>query len=191
MNDLISDAYRAEQRWMHDNKRYGNSGGKWWPDIVRLVGELGALSWLDYGCGTGELVRKVAEYYRSASPLITYSEYDPGVAGKDAPPISTWDLVSCMDTLEHIEPDRLDAVLADLHRLTRRMLFVVISTRPAGKVLPSGRNAHLIIEDSTWWWSRLQPWFVLMREWQVREQEWCALLEPRHGDEAAATGGWA
>ncbi len=68
---------------------------------------------------------------------VVTSEYDPAVAGKDLPPEPA-DLVVCTDVLEHIEPDCLDDVLSDLARLTKKVLLVNISTRPAVKVLADG-----------------------------------------------------
>ena len=72
----------------------------------------------------------------------------------------------CTDVLEHIEPDRLDEVLDDLKRVTRKMGFFVVATRAADKTLPDGRNAHLIQQERDWWLPKLAARFDV---WQVRE----------------------
>jgi hypothetical protein len=65
------------------------------------------------------------------------------------------DIVACTDVLEHIEPECLEDVLADLRRVTKKMGFFTIATRPAKKFLSDGRNAHLIQQDARWWLEKL------------------------------------
>ncbi len=65
------------------------------------------------------------------------------------------DLVCCIDVLEHIEPLYLDAVLADLRRITVNVGMFTIHTGPAMKTLTDGRNAHLIQKPSSWWLPKL------------------------------------
>jgi hypothetical protein len=64
-------------------------------------------------------------------------------------------LLACTDVLEHIEPDRLDAVLRHQFNVAELGAFFTIATRPANKVLPDGRNAHLIQELPSWWVQKL------------------------------------
>ena len=61
------------------------------------------------------------------------------------------EMVVCTDVLEHVEPDKLDAVMDHIFRLTGKLAYFVISTRFANAVLPDGRNAHLSIHDADWW----------------------------------------
>jgi hypothetical protein len=61
------------------------------------------------------------------------------------------ELVCCIDVLEHIEPDKIDAVLDHLKSLTQGIAFLSIDTGPAKKTLSDGRNAHLIQEGWLWW----------------------------------------
>ena len=170
ISDLISPAYQNIQTQMHAASVYGHSGGKWWTYVRDIAREFDCGTWLDYGCGTGRL----AENVRASGSTLRVAEYDPGVPGKDEPPFPA-DLVSCIDVLEHIEPDRLGVVLSHLEALTIRVLFTVISTRPAGKVLPDGRNAHLIIEPTYWWRGQLSQRMAVEREWHLRADEYCAL----------------
>lgn len=157
---LISPAYAEQNRQLHEtNAGYGTSGAKWAPYIDRLVKEEGYASILDWGCGKGTLAK--------ALPDLPIAEYDPAIPGKDAAPAAA-DLVVCGDVLEHIEPVHLNAVLRELARLARRKLFFVIATRPAGKLLPDGRNAHLIVQQHDWWRAKLSAYFRVLL-WEVRE----------------------
>ena len=86
--------------------------------------------------------------------------YDPGVPEyADLPKPSQ--MVVCIDVLEHIEPELLDNVLDHLEELTEEVLFATIHTEPAGKVLPDGRNAHLIQKPPEWWLPKIMERFTL------------------------------
>jgi hypothetical protein len=147
-HQLISDKYLELQRMMHANPRgYGQRGDKWAPAVRDLAAHFEATSILDYGCGAGSLMKALRAMNL---PGMRLAEYDPAIPGKDSLPTFA-DLVVASDVLEHIEPRRLDHVLKHLKLLSRKALFVVIATRPAKKLLPNGKNAHLIIEDDAWW----------------------------------------
>jgi hypothetical protein len=145
--DLISLQYESQLRQMHSAKVFAAGGGKHIRKIEQLIGKVGAKSLLDYGCGAVDLSLDL--------PNLDVRGYDPAVEGRDELPTPA-DLVVCTDVLEHIEPDRLDAVLGHIFELTIKICFVVIATRPADKRLPDGRNAHLIIDNAGWWVQRLR-----------------------------------
>ncbi len=124
---------------------------------------------LDYGAGRGSL----AEALRLLVPAdIRISEYDPAVPRIQDMPVFA-DLVVTTDVLEHVEPERLGAVLAHLRLLARKAIFAVIATRPSNKVLSDGRNAHLILEQDAWWVERL-----LKARFQVTPGPASPLLKP-------------
>ena len=172
---MITEAYLEQQRLMHEQHTYGNSGKKWASTVVKLAREIRAASVLDYGCGTGALIARV----KVQALELDVREFDPAVIGKDDIPVDPADLVTCIDVLEHIEPEKLEEVIAHIRSLTKKMLFAVIATRPAGKKLPDGRNAHLIIENRFWWMARLGKHFAFTREWEQRPGEWCVHLHPK------------
>src|SRR6187402_3606554 len=133
--ELISEDYRRLNQQLHaDRADYGASGQKWANTVRELAKSLPATTILDYGAGKRTLERALG---------FGISNYDPAVAEISAPPEPA-DLVVCTDVLEHIEPERIDALLDDLRRLTIRAVFLSVATRPAKKTLADGRNAHLI-----------------------------------------------
>lgn len=143
---LISDEYREQLRTLHKGK-WGDEGHLWTQRVLDMVKRTGATSVLDYGCGKGTL--------RPTLPhTLDVREYDPAIPGKDSPPAPA-DLLVSFDVLEHIEPDKLDAVLGHMHTLAVKGAFVVVATKAARAKLPDGRNAHLIIERPLWWTEKL------------------------------------
>jgi len=158
--NLISDDYVTQNQVLHRRPEgYGGSGHKRRDEVLAFARELDAAVILDYGCGQGTLKTSL-----SAIGVTDILEYDPAVKGKNGLPKPA-ELVVCTDVLEHVEPDRLTAVLAHLFQLTLVGAFFLIAMRKANKILPDGRNAHLIIEDSRFWISRVErAGFKILRQ---------------------------
>lgn len=155
--DLISPQYESQLRAMHRDKAFAAGGDKHLGQIRYLIGKVQGESVLDYGCGQVDLSASLRR--------VEVRGYDPAVPGKDDLPSSA-DVVVCTDVLEHIEPDKLDAVLDHLFAMTLKVCLAIIAIRPADKRLPDGRNAHLIIDNAAWWVQRLRQfdWIVQVRE---------------------------
>jgi hypothetical protein len=163
---LITEPYREQQQELHKNPNYGVASTVFAPLVAKIINALDVRDLLDYGAGKMRL-------FESLKGLVSHpmrmQAYDPGVpklAGKPVPA----QMVTCIDVLEHIEPDCLDAVLDDLHSLTKRIGFFSIHTGPAVKKLPDGRNAHLIQQPPVWWLPRiLERWPDLQTFQQVED----------------------
>lgn len=149
---IITPEYAALNAELHRTRRdYGRRGGRHAARVLQLLREFNATTVLDFGCGKGGL--------KAALPNVDIREYDPAIPGKDTPPEPAHILV-CTDVLEHIEPDCLDDVLSELARLTLKVGHLVIATQPdQTKLLPDGRNPHLIVQPATWWKDRLSQHF--------------------------------
>ena len=138
LSDLISDDYRSLQIEAHKGE-YGVSGKRYVSDVESYCRTIEAEVVLDYGCGEGKLTTSRTLY-----------QYDPAIPGKDSLPKPA-DLVVCTDVLEHVEPDKIGAVLAHIFALSKKGGFFVVSLRKANLVLADGRNAHLIVKSPEWW----------------------------------------
>ena len=140
---LISDGYLALQLELHKNPDYGTTGAG-----SRIWKFTDSRDVLDYGCGKKTFARGLG---------FSIQNYDPCVEGcNDREPA---ELVVCTDVMEHIEPEFLDAVLADMASLTLDLCYMTIATHPAIKTLADGRNAHLIQQDAKWWLERISEHF--------------------------------
>jgi hypothetical protein len=143
---IATAQYKELNRQLHETTpEYGVTGHRY-ADIVReLMQAVGMRDILDYGCGKRTLEMALG---------FPITNYDPCIPGLDEPP-RPHAIVACTDVLEHVEPECLDATLADLRRVTRQICFVTIDQQRAQKTLADGRNAHLIIEGAQWWLPRL------------------------------------
>lgn len=170
---LITDQYRELNRRLHATGKFGRYGDKWATQVRDLARQESLTDLLDYGCGQGMLRKALGEM----APELQVREYDPAIAGKDLPPEPA-DLVVCTDVIEHIEPELLNNVLDDLQRLSRKRLFLVVSTRQAAKVLEDGRNAHLIVQPESAWRPIFDARFRVV-DWQSRGDEFAVVLGQR------------
>jgi hypothetical protein len=152
---LLSEAYRAEQARLHAVGNYGTASLQYGQMVSQIVENSGAKTLLDYGCGSMRNLAKVLDCN------VEYEGYDPAVPAFAADPDAA-DLVVCIDVLEHIEPDCLDAVLDHIKAKALGHVFLTIHTGPAVKTLSDGRNAHLIQQPPAWWLPKLmQRWSLL------------------------------
>lgn len=154
--DLFSESYRQQQQDLHDSRPdYGVASVQFAPMVSELINGNNVKELLDYGAGKGRLAQSIQINHE-----VQIQMYDPGVPQFSKAPAPK-EMVCCIDVLEHIEPEYLDNVLDHLQLLTQRMGFFTVHTGPAAKVLPDGRNAHLIQQPSQWWLPKILSRFEL------------------------------
>ena len=152
---LITEEYRQMQAELHKNPNYGVSSTIFAPIVDLVIEDHQLTELLDYGAGKCRL-------RDSLTQSVKYYPYEPSNPEMSDTP-EPRELVCCIDVLEHIEPDCLDDVLDDLKRLTLKYGLFTIHTGPAQKILPDGRNAHLIQEPWAWWKDKLDNRFKIVR----------------------------
>lgn len=151
---LYSKKYVKQLKKLHEDKQSFGSKASELNKINYILSTHNLNSVLDYGCGKGTLIKTI----KSTNPNIIATGYDPGNEEFLQEP-TPHELVSCVDVLEHIEPELLDNVLKHLDSLSEKFLYLEISCFPAKTLLPNGKNAHLIIEPPEWWKSKLISYF--------------------------------
>ena len=157
MRHTISEEYLRFQQELHKSPSYGMSSLEFAPLVAELVKQAGIKSISDYGAGKMRLLKGLKA--KDVTP-IDYFPYDPVFPEYGEPRPA--DLVCCIDVLEHIEPTKLNSVLEELASITVGLGFFSIHMGPAGKVLPDGRNAHLIQQPTSWWLPRLCEYFNIL-----------------------------
>lgn len=146
------------QRKLHENPDYGVASIGYAPLVAQVIEAFGVTEMLDYGAGKGRLGVALREHLPRQ---LTIHHYDPAVTKWSAPP-APCGFVACIDVLEHIEPALLDNVMNDLQRVTSGVGLFTVHTEAAIKVLPDGRNAHLIQQPPRWWLPRIMDRFELV-----------------------------
>ena len=154
---LISEDYRKMQQQLHENPNYGVASVQFAPMVAQVIEAAGAQELLDYGAGKGRLGIALKQYIQRP---VALRHSDPAIPECAAPP-APCGFVACIDVLEHIEPALLDNVLDDLQRVTADVGVFTVHTGPAVKVLPDGRNAHLIQQPPAWWLPKFLERFEL------------------------------
>lgn len=146
---MYSQKYIEELRVVHaDKSRIKGFGGKTknLGKFRKYVEQWQPLTLLDYGCGKGGILSDLQSRYRH----IRCTGYDPAVTMFNNEPQQV-ECVFSNDVLEHIEPEYLNQVLVHINQLSTKYVWLRIDTVPARKRLSDGRNAHLILENQTWW----------------------------------------
>lgn len=124
------------------------------PQLYMLMYDSNIKSVLDFGCGKANLYDKF--HLKTVWGVNEIYLYDPGIPERNTPPKKKYDLTLCIDVMEHIPEEDIDSTLKFLVEHTNRAMFFSISTRPAGKKLPNGKNAHVTIKDKNWWREKLK-----------------------------------
>jgi|688.fasta_scaffold41149_4 hypothetical protein len=160
---LISEEYKVLQVKAHvDKPDWGRASVAYAGNVADFCKHYGTKLILDYGCGKQRLRDCMVPYN------IEVTGYDPGIEGLDTPPVPH-DYVVCIDVLEHVEPECVDAVLDDLLRVTKKVGLLTISTLPARATLADGSNAHRTVRPMKWWVEKLAERFDVHVLTQARE----------------------
>ena len=117
-------------------------------EMAALADKIGAETIIDYGCGAARALSTFME--------LPVTDFDPAIPECDAWPEKA-DLVVCNHMLEHVENELyLTHVFNDLFRLSRKGLYIGISTERSTKMLPTGTPWHTLVRPKEWWIKRLR-----------------------------------
>lgn len=154
MLQLITPEYQKLNEDFHvECSTYGAGANKWAENIVNIIKTANVRTVLDYGCGKGVLRPLVKEIVQS------YINYDICVPEFSERPKGVFDLVLCLDVMEHVEPMFTDNVLCDIFDYTGKLALFNIATKPSVKNLPDGRNTHINLRSEREWLVMLQKYF--------------------------------
>lgn len=118
---------------------------------------------IDFGCGTG---RPAMEFQRLGASVLGVDHatncLDQGsnitflqCCLWDMPPNLLTDYGYCTDVMEHIPPEKVDAVLSEIKRIVRNKVFFQIATFPDGMGKRIGETLHLTVQHPDWWKAKL------------------------------------
>ena len=111
-------------------------------------------TFLDYGCGRGDLVCWINEN----APGSFAIGYDPATGAAPADLFSDW-VISC-DVLEHVPPEEIDATLRRMCGLAGFGLLLTIANMSDVHLVNREQvELHLIQEPMPWWTEKLREHF--------------------------------
>ena len=120
---------------------------------------------LDYGCGQNGLIKLLRKYDDFMN--IDFNSFDPAIDKYSEMPCGEFDVLTCIDVLEHISRGQISRVLNDISGLTRGFFFFAIDLVPAIKTLSDKRNAHIMLAPPDWWCQQISSEFSCTRFLQV------------------------
>ena len=137
----------------------GESLGEYKHQIWDMVHRNKYKNILDYGAGKATFHKLLFNNTKiPGAPLnINIVPYDPAYEPFNKKPAGRFDLVLCIDVMEHVQEDKIDEVLADIFSFGDN-IFITISCYPATQILLNGKNAHYTIKKPEWWKERLKPY---------------------------------
>jgi len=163
----ISDDYLKQQQELHKDAMYGVASLLAAPLVKSILEQTGVKSVSDYGAGKCNLRKGLHDLGMTD---IEYFPYDP--AFPEYGPPKPAGLVCCIDVFEHIEEPYLDRVLLELKSITIKLGFITVHTGSAQRILPDGRNAHLIQKPASWWLPRVCQHFEIVQLQRSRDGFW-------------------
>lgn len=170
--------------------QYGRGGRTQAGFIAQLMHDFKLTSIMDYGCGKGMLIdgaiHSLAKDHGNQKRIEIF-RYDPGMPQWDKLPTKgvKFELVTCTDVLEHIEPEHLLDVLFNINEYASNLVCLVIHTGMAYHALPDGRDGHLIQKPVEWWFSVLESFFDLSQPDWIGRETFRVIGMPRKFDSAA------
>ena len=136
----------------------GDAGGvtKNIKQAIESLKKANVKSILDYGTGKGGLVHSLRN---SLPPGYIVDGYDPSVEEWKNKPQQKYDLVTCLDVIEHLDIANIDEFLISVKNVTQHFCFLLIDLQPAVQILSNGRNAHTLLAPHDWWSSKIAAHF--------------------------------
>jgi hypothetical protein len=130
---------------LHASRPYGFSGRDYLEQVAAAVLALKPRSILDFGCGRSDLI---AHFWLDGARRL--GRYDPAIPQYKEMPAEDFDLVLCIDVMEHIRMTDVERVFGEIRAKSGKVFFE-ISTKPARAHLPNGMNAHVtLLTESEW-----------------------------------------
>jgi len=139
----------------------GESLAEYKHNIYNIIKDNNVKTILDYGCGKAVFHKLLFNNKKTpGAPMeITLIGYDPAVEMFSLKPSNQtkFDLVMCIDVMEHVQEDKIEEVLSDLFSYGDR-IFMTITCYPATQILLNGLNAHYTVKDPDWWKEKLRAY---------------------------------
>lgn len=183
----LTEREKYERMWEFPAYRGHSPGARAVASFLEIAKPAPGARVADCGCGTGRAGAKLAQAGIDAV-LIDFADNcrDPVAHIQDLPfvradlaasiPVRA-DYVFCADVMEHIPPEQVDAVLANLGACAPR-LFLQISTRDDCCGTLIGETLHLSVHPHAWWREKLAALWRIEHEEERRSASTFYVMAP-------------
>ena len=128
---------------------------------------------IDFGCGTGDAARKLADMGHDVCLVDIVNALRPGhdLGGRffeaslhmlpDDLPAADWGF--CCDVMEHLPEEWIGAALAGMRKKAGKMFFAICGD-PDGWGKHINETLHLTVKPSLWWAARIaEHWRIVQK----------------------------
>lgn len=165
---------KYEKTWTRQPYRESSPGERLYPISYKYLTAAGmepGQSLLDFGTGTGRAAHMFASQggMKVGAIDIAHNCMDQAVVDAGLVDLTVANLFHtgfkgirkahwghCSDVMEHIPPEMVHTVLANISNLVRKSIWFCINTRPDEWF---GVTMHLTVQDPAWWIEELMPHF--------------------------------
>ena len=162
--EMHKKGYQSKRgNFVSDTETYsGGSTREFAKVIKKIIKKNNIENMLDYGCGKGFFYDN-SFYFKEEKiePLkkfwgIQIDLYDPCYEKYSHLPLKKiYDLVICIDVLEHIPRQDINWVLEKIFSISKQYVFLNVACYFANALLPDGSNAHINVNDKDWWFNKI------------------------------------
>jgi len=158
---MIAERYTEIHR---QNPAFGSSGIEcpvrraFLVELARLQGLGVVTSFFEYGCGKGKLIEAIRQRF----PGSRVEGYDTAVPKYKSYPNERFDVVLCLDVLEHIEPSDISDCLSRLRKSTAKICLLLIDHQLATQWLSKHENSHVNLAPPDWWLMKVREHFPVL-----------------------------
>lgn len=195
----LVEAEKYTRMWDHDQYRRFSPGEQvvaraleaMDADARHPTGDVNSI--IDFGCGTGRAsAYLVTRDFDVAAVDHADNCLDPEVRalipdwGLEFHNRCLWDLGDlkgdygfCVDVMEHIPPDRVDATLAEIARTVGEKVFFQIALGPdsCGRLI--GETLHLTLAPAEWWFAKIATHFPIITDERDRSRMYSCVAAHR------------
>ena len=182
------ERHKYAKIWARPEYHVGSPGERAVPIFLHYVPPARRTTVVDAGCGSGRGAVRLAhagfevtclDFCRTAvEPAAQGFPYIDAVLW-EMPPALSFDWVYCVDVLEHIPTEKVDAVLDGLARLATQGGFLQICCLPDNHGSLIGDTLHLTIQKPNWWKPRIAERWPIVADHSTGEYATYVVGAPR------------
>ena len=157
---MTYESLEEAQKYHIQNQTHwiGESLGEYKHQIWEMIHRKNIKTVLDYGCGKAHFHKLLFNNPKTpGAPTVQLTPYDPAYFPFAEKPTRKFDLVLCIDVMEHVQEDQINNVLEDIFSFSDNV-FLTITCYKATQTLLNGKNAHYTVKKPEWWKEKLKPY---------------------------------